>query len=71
VGLEQGRFTIHAEGAKRLVGNGRDFRTLASRMMPSLPPQAKSKLEQSAVPVRELDLEQFKQMVRDRVGAAR
>jgi hypothetical protein len=71
VGLEQGRFTVRSEGAKRTVANGRDFREMASRMMPVLPPQAKAKLLQSAGPVRSLDLDQFKQMVRDRLEGVR
>ena len=64
IGLEQGRFTVRAEGAKLMVGNGRDFRDLTARMSPSLSPAAKAKIQQAAGPVREMDLGQFKQLVR-------
>ena len=68
IGLEQGRFSIRTDGGKRYVHNGRDFREMASRMLPALPPTAKAAIAGSASPVRQLDLDQFKQMVRDRVS---
>ena len=68
IGLEQGRFTVRAEGAKLMVGNGRDFRDLTARMSPSLSSAAKAKIQQAAGPVREMELGQFKQLVRSHLG---
>ncbi len=66
IGLGQGKFGIRSEGGIRKVGNGGDFRELTARMSASLPPAAREKMQQ-AEPVREMDLDQFKQLVRGRV----
>ena len=69
IGLEQGRFDVREQGGKLLVGNGRDFRELASRMSPSLPAAARAKLAAAPGPVREIELGQFKQLVRNHVAS--
>jgi hypothetical protein len=69
IGLEQGRFTVDTSNGAATVRNGRDFRELTARM--SLPASTKSKLQLSPEPVRDMDLEQFKQLVRARTGARR
>jgi hypothetical protein len=71
IGLEQGRFDIRTVGASRRVGNGRDFRDTTSRIAALLPQAARSRVQQAAEPVRDLDLDDFKQAVRNRVGGGR
>ena len=70
VGLEQGRFVVTPTANGREVANGRDFRDLtagipASELPPSLQQQTKR-----AGPMRRLDIDEFKQLVRSRVGRA-
>ena len=69
VGLSQGRFGIRVEHGKRVAGNGRDFRELASRMRGQLPARAASRLQSMEAPATEMDVEEFKQAVRNHVGA--
>ena len=71
IGLGQGRFSIKSEGAARKVSNGRDFRDLTARILPGLPATAKARLQQDSAPVRDMDLDEFKQIVRTHVGAGR
>jgi len=75
IGLAQGRFVVTqdakgAKGAKR-VGNGSDFRNTASRMGVHMTAQTKAVMAAQAGPVRDMDLDSFKQMVRGHVGAQR
>ena len=71
IGLAQGRFKVDAEGAGRKVGNGRDFRDMAQRIMARVPPNSRRQIEQATVPVRDMDIDDFKRLVRDHVGAPR
>jgi len=71
LGLAQGRFAVRPEGASKRVGNGRDFRDTAGRMSEHLPPRARMRIAESPMPVVDMDLEDFKQAVRNRIGSAR
>lgn len=71
IGLAQGRFTIRAEGARRQVTNGRDFKDMTRRISPRMPEGARAQLLQIPGPVREMELEDFKQTVRRHLGAGR
>lgn len=71
IGLAQGRFGIHADGAARRVGNGRDFRDMASRIAARLPAQARARMQAAPGPVKEMDLDDFKQAIRNHLGAKR
>ena len=72
VGLHQGRFSVTTEGAVAKVGNGRDFRELAADIPPHrLPPTVQDKMSRSAGRVNELGLDEFKQLVRDRLEVTR
>lgn len=67
VGLEQGRFVVTPTGNGREVANGRDFRDMtagipSAELPPSLQQQAKR-----GGPMRRLDIDEFKQLVRSRV----
>jgi hypothetical protein len=71
MGLAQGRFTVHARDKVRRVGNGRDFRDMARRMLAKAPPEARTAMEKAGGPVREMDLEEFKRMVREHLESKR
>jgi len=71
IGLAQGRFKVEARGAARRLGNGRDFRDMAQRVMARVPPQSRREIEEAKGPVRDMDLEDFKQLVRGHLGAQR
>ena len=68
VGLSQGSFEIVQGAQGPEVGNGRDFRELTASTRFALPGQAQAKVA-SSKPVNRLDLQDFKQMVRDHLGA--
>ena len=70
IGLSQGRFGVITEEGVRKVANGRDFRDMTARMA-NMPGAARAKMQQAADPVRKMDLVDFKQLVRGRVGGAR
>ncbi len=72
MGLGLGRYTVtkDATGSKH-VGNGGDLRASMSRMAAHLPAQSKALAAAQAGPVRQMDLDTFKQMVRGHVGAKR
>lgn len=63
VGLAQGKFTVHQNASGKKVSNGRDFREMTS-LAPGVSPAG-------AAPVRQLGLEQFKQLVRERAKVKR
>lgn len=71
IGLAQGRFKVEAKGAARRVGNGRDFRDMTRRVMARVPPNSRREIEEAKGPVRDMDLEDFKQLVRGHLGAPR
>lgn len=64
VGLTQGRFSIRQGEAGREVTNGIDFNDLMSR----LPENAKATVKRAPGAVRHLDIDAFKQLVRERTG---
>ena len=71
IGLAQGRFKVEPKGAARKVGNGRDFRDMTRRIMARVPPNSRREIEQASGPVRDMDIEDFKQLVRGHLGAPR
>mgnify|MGYP000880109906 FL=1 len=71
IGLGQGRFMITrgADGAK--VSNGRDFRSMtAGTDNLVLPPTTAKALATATVPVPQMGLDEFKQLVRGHLGRA-
>jgi hypothetical protein len=70
IGLGQGRFVVTQDAKGKRVGGGGDFRHTAARMGAHMGPQTKALMAAQGAPVRDLDLDSFKQMVRDHVGAA-
>jgi hypothetical protein len=68
VGLEQGRFFVSEDGDGKHVANGRDFRDMTKRMTDGATALVKAQLAADK-PVKELRLEDFKQMVRGRVAS--
>lgn len=71
IGLEQGRFSIRAQAAGRSVSNGRDLREMTSRMQARIPAAARTRMEAATGPVRDMDLEDFKQAVRNQRAGQR
>jgi len=71
IGLSQGRFHVKAEADGGHVGNGRDFRDMASRIKTRMPASARARLEQAPEAVRDMDLVEFKQTVRNHLGGGR
>ena len=71
IGLGQGRFDISTQGGVRHVGNGRDFKEMTARMRSKLPARAQARIDAAFDRVREMDLDDFKQAVRNQAGGAR
>ena len=71
VGLSQGQFTVTQTEKGATVSNGRDFREMTSTI-PSeqLPGDLQTQTKRATGPVRQLDLSEFKQLVRNRAGPA-
>lgn len=67
VGLSQGRFLVHKGSGTLRVANGRDFRDLTANNSSSADAVVQ-RVSRSPTPIRELDLEEFKQLVRNRGG---
>lgn len=71
IGLSQGKFRIESSANGAEVSNGRDFREMTARIpRGSLPPAVRARIEQKAggrVPT--LALDDFKQLVRQRIAA--
>ncbi|MGE5096467.1 MAG: hypothetical protein ACM3SO_15120 [Betaproteobacteria bacterium] len=65
IGLAQGRFSVKPG---QRVGNGRDFREMATHVGPHMPASARAALANAQGPVRDMDLLEFKQTVRNRVA---
>ena len=72
VGLGQGRFMIHRDETGAKVTNGRDFRSMAAGTDGLKLPAATAKaLADSRQPVGQMDLEEFKTVVRTQTGRVR
>jgi len=71
MGLSQGRFKVDERGGVRKVGNGRDFKDLTRRIPAKVPAATRAEMDRSDQPLREMDLQEFKQMVRAHLGAKR
>jgi len=71
VGLSQGKFDVAQTANGAEVSNGRDFREMTANIpLDALPPAARAKMElKSAGKVRSLGLDDFKQLVRQRMVA--
>jgi hypothetical protein len=67
VGLSQGRFKVHGERGARRVANGRDFKDLTGNIAEAdLPPAAVERIKRAPGPVRDLDLDDFKALAKER-----
>jgi len=64
IGLQQGRFTVRHEAGVHTVGNGVDFRDLIANLPAQVPGSVIERLRASPSPVRELGLDEFKELVR-------
>ena len=72
VGLGQGKFNILQESTGIHVTNGRDFKEMTLGIPDHLvPPSALIKMRQAPGPIKRLDLDEFKQLVRQQRGAAK
>ncbi|MEP7069734.1 MAG: hypothetical protein ABI789_10850 [Usitatibacter sp.] len=69
VGLTQGRFTIAQDAGGPQVTNGRDFVELTSRMAPGAAARAPQGSGAQNGPQTRLNLQDFKALIRERVGA--
>jgi hypothetical protein len=67
VGLSQGRFVVHARDGGLRVANGRDFRDLTANAR-ERQDETTQRVQRSKSPVRDLGLDEFKQLVRQRGG---
>lgn len=72
VGLSQGSFTVSQTEKGARVANGRDFREMTSPIPAAqLPGELQAQAKRATTgPVRELDLGEFKQLVRQRAAEA-
>jgi hypothetical protein len=68
-GLAQGRFDVKRGATGGKVSNGRDFRDMTSNFSPNELPRSLLQKKQSDAAT-ELDLDEFKQLVRKRVGSS-
>jgi hypothetical protein len=72
VGLGQGKFNILHESTGLQVANGRDFREMTLGIPAHvIPPSVQIKMQQAHGPVKRLDLDEFKQLVRRQMGATK
>jgi hypothetical protein len=72
VGLEQGKFNIIPVSTGFHVTNGRDFKEMTLGIPDHLlPPSALTKMRQAPGSIKRLDLDEFKQLVRQQRGAAK
>lgn len=72
IGLGQGKFSVHKDPAGAKVANGRDFREMVTSIPAAvLPPTTKAALAEGGKPVKSLDLDEFKQLVRAHAGRPR
>lgn len=72
VGLDQGKFTIIPVSTGFHVTNGRDFKEMTLGISADLvPPSAQIKMQRASGPINRLDLDEFKQLVRQKRDAAK
>jgi hypothetical protein len=71
IGLQQGQFTVHKDSAGSKVSNGRDFREMFAGMPAAAMRPTTKALAEGGKPVKSLDLEEFKQVVRAHAGRPR
>ena len=72
VGLGQGKFNIIPVTTGFHVTNGRDFKEMTLGIPTHVvPPSAQIKMQQTPGPVKRLDLDEFKQLVRQQMGAVK
>ena len=71
MGLAQGRFAVRSTPQGREASNGRDFRDLASRLVDKMPERARAHLLESAGAVTAMDIDDFKETVRNHVRSSR
>jgi hypothetical protein len=72
VGLEQGKFNIIPVSTGFHVTNGRDFKEMTLGIPANLvPPSALTKMRQAPGSIKRLDLDEFKQLVRQQRGAGK
>lgn len=72
VGLGQGKFNIIPVSTGFRVSNGRDFKEMTLGTPAHLvPPSVLNKLQQTSGSVKQLDLDEFKQLVRQQRGTAK
>jgi len=70
VGLSQGKFNIISVPTGLHVSNGRDFKEMTLGIPTSLVPlPALNKMQQAPGPIKQLELEEFKRLVRQQRGA--
>ena len=72
VGLDQGKFNIIPVSTGFHVTNGRDFKEMTLGISADLvPPSAQIKMQKASGPINRLDLDEFKQLVRQKRDAAK
>ncbi|RFC35543.1 MAG: hypothetical protein DID92_2727743924 [Candidatus Nitrotoga sp. SPKER] len=72
VGLDQGKFNIIPVSTGFHVSNGRDFKEMTLGISTDLvPPSAQIKMQKTSGPINRLDLDEFKQLVRQKRDAAK
>ena len=71
IGLAQGRFKVDRQGSLRKVGNGRDFKDMTRRIPSRVPPATRAQMDKDDKPLRDMDLDEFKQLVRAHLEAKR
>jgi len=71
MGLAQGRFAVRSTPQGREASNGRDFRDLAARLVDKMPERARAHLLESAGAVTAMDIDDFKETVRNHVRSSR
>lgn len=72
VGLDQGKFNIIPVSKGFHVTNGRDFKEMTLGISANLiPPSAQIKMQRASGPINRLDLDEFKQLVRQKRDAVK
>lgn len=71
IGLAQGRFRVEGAPAARKVANGRDFKDLTARMSSHVPQRALDRMVNTPGAAKDMDLDDFKALVRAHTGGRR